>query len=130
MLGLPYSLLKAAPPSGPSIMILNALQMRSGVPTSSSHGWVKPGIRRLDTVKPMQPALGREPVPHAPSSRISPPEPVEAPGYGDTAVGWLWVSTLHTMWMGSCCVRYAWPAPASGRKAPPGYPVRMAPLSL
>jgi hypothetical protein len=29
-----------------------------------------------------------------PSSRISPPEPVAAPGLGAIAVGWLWVSTF------------------------------------
>ena len=35
-----------------------------------------------------------EPRPVAPSSRISPPEPVAAPGNGEIAVGWLWVSTF------------------------------------
>ena len=47
------------------------------------------------------PALGFEPRPVAPSSRISPPEPVAAPAYGAIAVGWLWVSTFIRMWIGS-----------------------------
>jgi len=38
--------------------------------------------------------LGLPPRPVAPSSRISPPLPVLAPGNGAIAVGWLWVSTL------------------------------------
>ena len=46
-----------------------------------------PGIRRAETVKPVKPALGLAPRPVAPSSRISPPEPVEAPGNGEIAVG-------------------------------------------
>jgi magnesium-transporting ATPase (P-type) len=37
----------------------------------------------------------------APSSRISPPVPVAAPGNGAMAVGWLCVSTLMTVWIGS-----------------------------
>ena len=36
--------------------------------------------RRSDTENPHRPAFGLEPRPVAPSSRISPPEPVEAPG--------------------------------------------------
>ena len=40
-------------------------------------------MRRLDTEKPTRPALGLAPRPVAPSSRISPPEPVAAPGRGD-----------------------------------------------
>ncbi len=54
-------------------------------------------MRRFDTEKPQIPALGFEPDPVAPSSRISPPEPVAAPGYGEIAVGWLWVSTFMRM---------------------------------
>ena len=42
----------------------------------------------------MTPALLRAPRPVAASSRISPPEPVAAPGKGEIAVGWLWVSTF------------------------------------
>ena len=45
-------------------------------------------------MKPVRPALGLEPRPVAPSSRISPPAPVAAPGNGEIAVGWLWVSTF------------------------------------
>ena len=61
--------------------------MRCGLPYSNSHGCSAPGIRKLDTVKPTKPALGFEPRPVAPSSRISPPEPVAAPGKGEIAVG-------------------------------------------
>ncbi len=52
------------------------------------------GQCKLDTVKPVSPALGAEPRPVAPSSRISPPAPVAAPSKGLIAVGWLWVSTF------------------------------------
>jgi hypothetical protein len=41
-----------------------------------------PGRCRLLTEKPVSPALGRAPRPVAPSSRISPPAPVAAPGKG------------------------------------------------
>ncbi len=75
--------------------------MRPGRPWSFSQGCSKPGMFRLDTVKPHSPALGLEPWPTAPSSRISPPEPVAAPGKGAMAVGWLWVSTFIRMWVGS-----------------------------
>ena len=51
-------------------------------------------MRRFDTVKPTSPALGLAPTPVAPSSRISPPDPVAAPGNGAIAVGWLCVSTF------------------------------------
>ena len=87
--GRPNSLLNAAPPSGPSVMMSSAVTMRSGLPKSSSHGCSKPGIRRLETEKPTRPAFGFAPRPVAPSSRISPPEPVAAPGHGEIAVGWL-----------------------------------------
>ena len=59
------------------------------------------GMRRLETEKPVRPAFGLAPRPVAPSSRISPPEPVAAPGKGEMAVGWLWVSTFIRMWMSS-----------------------------
>ena len=59
-------------------------------------------MRRSDTVKPTSPAFGFAPRPVAPSSRISPPEPVAAPGNGEIAVGWLCVSTLPRM-----CARLA-----------------------
>ena len=51
-------------------------------------------MRRLETLYPTKPILGFAPLPVAPSSLISPPDPVDAPGYGEIAVGWLWVSTL------------------------------------
>ena len=53
----------------------------------SSHGCANPGMRRCDVVNPVSPAFGRAPIPVAPSSRISPPEPVAAPGNGAIAVG-------------------------------------------
>ena len=53
--------------------------MRSGFPYFDSQGCSKPGIFRSETVKPIKPAFGLEPLPVAPSSRISPPEPVAAP---------------------------------------------------
>ena len=84
-------------------MISSALAMRSGLPWSFSQGGPRPGSRRFDTENPVSPALGRAPRPVAPSSRISPPEPVAAPGNGEIAVGWLWVSTFITMCIGSAC---------------------------
>jgi hypothetical protein len=80
MLGRPNSLLKAAPPMGPSSMMSSAEAMRAGLPKSFSQGRTASGRRRLETEKPVNPALGLEPRPVAPSSRISPPEPVAAPG--------------------------------------------------
>ena len=52
------------------------------------------GVYSFETVKPVKPAFGEEPRPVAPSSRISPPAPVAAPGNGAIAVGWLCVSTF------------------------------------
>ena len=75
--------------------------MRDGLPTLCSQGWMKSGISRCDTEKPTSPALGLAPRPVAPSSRISPPEPVAAPGNGEIAVGWLCVSTFIRMSIGS-----------------------------
>src|SRR3982751_4703846 len=95
--GRPNSLLNAAPPIGPSNMICSADAIRPGllqfpVPpspecTPGSQGWVNPEILRLETEKPLSPALGFAPRPVAPSSRISPPTPVAAPGKGEIAVG-------------------------------------------
>ncbi len=82
-------------------MISSGEAMRSGLPNSTSHGRTAPGMRRFDTEKPTRPALGLAPRPVAPSSRISPPEPVAAPGNGAMAVGWLCVSTFIRMWIGS-----------------------------
>ena len=48
---------------------------------------IKVGILKFDTENPLNPALGFAPIPVAPSSRISPPEPVAAPGKGAIAVG-------------------------------------------
>ena len=79
----------------------SAETMRSGLPRSCSQGCTDPGMRRFDTEKPTRPALGFEPRPVAPSSRISPPEPVAAPGNGEIAVGWLCVSTFIRMSIGS-----------------------------
>ena len=60
--------------------------MRPGLPGSSSQGLRAPGISRFETLKPVRPALGLPPRPVAPSSRISPPEPVAAPAV-DRPVG-------------------------------------------
>ena len=68
-------------------MISSAVTIRSGLPKSVSHGCSKPGTRKFDTENPTKPALGLPPIPVAPSSRISPPEPVAAPGHGEIAVG-------------------------------------------
>ncbi len=65
------------------------------------------GRCRFETAKPVRPALGAEPRPVAPSSRISPPAPVAAPGKGLIAVGWLWVSTFINTWTSSGCSTYA-----------------------
>ena len=59
-----------------------------------SHGCGSVGMRRCETENPVRPAFGLPPRPVAPSSRISPPAPVLAPGKGEIAVGWLCVSTL------------------------------------
>ena len=79
-------------------MICSGETMRSGLPYACSHGCASPGTLRFDTLKPTRPAFGRAPRPVAPSSRISPPAPVEAPGNGEMAVGWLCVSTFISTW--------------------------------
>jgi hypothetical protein len=84
-------------------MIWSAEAIRSGFPNSCSHGCASPGMRRCETVKPVSPAFGFAPMPVAPSSRISPPEPVAAPGNGAIAVGWLCVSTFISVQVGSSC---------------------------
>ena len=69
-------------------MICKGVAIRSGFPYFSlSQGKSVPGIFKLETEKPVKPALGRPPTPVAPSSRISPPAPVAAPGNGAIAVG-------------------------------------------
>ncbi len=76
-------------------MICSALAMCAGLPMGSrSQGSSVSGRCRLHTEKPVSPALGLAPRPVAPSSRISPPAPVAAPGNGEIAVGWLCVSTF------------------------------------
>jgi hypothetical protein len=84
-------------------MISNALAKRGGSGRSFSHGRGRPGMRRCETEKPVNPAFGLPPRPVAPSSRISPPAPVDAPGYGEIAVGWLCVSTLIAYGVSSRC---------------------------
>ena len=42
-------------------MISSAEAMRSGLPKSASHGCTKPGMRKLDTEKPVRPAFGLAP---------------------------------------------------------------------
>jgi phosphoribosylformylglycinamidine synthase len=82
-------------PYGKPERIASALAMWPGFPYGSrSHGSSVPGRCRLETAKPVRPAFGRAPRPVAPSSRISPPAPVAAPGNGEIAVGWLCVSTF------------------------------------
>ena len=87
-------------------------------------------MRRCDTLKPHRPAFGLPPRPVAPSSRISPPAPVEAPGNGEIAVGWLWVSTLMQNALSVCAsARYS-PLAGSGRKRRDAKPSTTAALSL
>jgi hypothetical protein len=129
MPGRPNSLLNAAAPIGPSSMMLSAEAIRAGRPWSTSQSCTEPGILRFDTVKPTRPALGLAPRPVAPSSRISPPEPVAAPGKGEIAVGWLCVSTLSTMSTGSQLQPYSPPAGDAKKRAASG-PANTAALSL
>ena len=56
---------------------------------------------KFDTENPVNPALGFDPEPVAPSSRISPPAPVAAPAKGEIAVGWLCVSTFISVCVNS-----------------------------
>ena len=62
--------------------------MRSGLPRFLfSQFCLNSGIFKLDTENPAKPAFGFDPLPVAPSSLISPPDPVAAPANGDMAVG-------------------------------------------
>ena len=79
-------------------MIASGDAIRSGRDSGPSHGRSNPGMRRFDTENPHSPAFGFDPRPVAPSSRISPPDPVAAPGNGEIAVGWLCVSTFISVW--------------------------------
>jgi len=90
MAGRPNSLLKAAPPSGPSITDVEGGDDAARVfhfpfPTAGSHPVAKIGYGEAGEGRPWV----WRPRPVAPSSRISPPEPVAAPGKGEMAVGWL-----------------------------------------
>ena len=85
----------------------------------------------METAKPVSPALGADPRPVAPSSRISPPAPVAAPGNGEIAVGWLWVSTF----MSTCAVagRGSYrpgPSCAAGSQRRTSWPAMIDALSL
>ena len=98
--------------------------MCSGLPTASfSHGSFVPGRFRFETWKPVRPAFGLEPRPVAPSSRISPPAPVEAPGNGEMAVGWLCVSTFISTCAVSArapyCGALVWPCGSQRSTGPP-----------
>ena len=104
--GRPNSLLKAAAPSGASSIMSRAEAICDGLPMLASQGCTKSGMRRSEVMKPARPAFGLDPRPVAPSSLISPPDPVAAPGYGDTAVGWLCVSTLIRMSIASSTAVY------------------------
>ena len=78
--GRPNSLLNAAAPIGASIIIFNGDAILSGFLSSPSQLLGSSGILRLETLKPTNPIFGFAPLPVAPSSLISPPEPVAAPG--------------------------------------------------
>ena len=87
MLGRPNSLLNAAAPIGPSIIICRGEAILEGIRGAFSQARGKSANLRLETLKPTNPILGFAPEPVAPSSLISPPEPVAAPGKGEIAVG-------------------------------------------
>ena len=82
---------------GASNIICRGLAILPGVLSSISQDSRKLGILRFETENPDKPALGLAPTPVAPSSLISPPEPVAAPEKGEIAVGWLCVSTFITI---------------------------------
>ena len=85
--GRPNSLLNAAAPIGPSIIMLRAEAIRSGFDDCISQDAASSDNKRFDTENPARPAFVRAPRPTAASSRISPPAPVAAPGNGAIAVG-------------------------------------------
>ena len=87
MFGLPNSLLKDAAPTGPSIIISKGEAILLGLFSLPSQDSIWLGILKCETEKPHKPAFGFAPLPVAPSSLISPPEPVAAPGNGAMAVG-------------------------------------------
>src|SRR3546814_4072009 len=115
-------LLNPAAPSGPASMISSAGAMRGFSARGCSQGCGSAGMRRCETENPHSPALGLPPRPVAPSSRISPPAPVDAPAHGELAVGWLWVSALLQNALSRVDpARYAFVC-GSGRKRLAGYP--------
>jgi len=84
-IGATKLIVERAPPSGPSSIFEgagNAPVCRDRFPTAA-----RAGDAQIRNEKPVMPAFGFEPVPVAPSSRISPPAPVAAPGNGEIAVG-------------------------------------------
>ena len=68
-------------------MMLRGDAILSGLDSDCSQSLSRLGILRFETLKPTNPIFGFAPLPVAPSSLISPPEPVAAPGKGDIAVG-------------------------------------------
>ena len=64
---------------GASIIISKGEAILSGLCSSPSQLLLRFGILKLDTLNPTNPILGFAPLPVAPSSLISPPEPVAAP---------------------------------------------------
>ena len=68
-------------------MISRGEAILSGLHSSPSHGLCSSGNLRFETLNPTKPIFGFAPLPVAPSSLISPPEPVAAPGKGEIAVG-------------------------------------------
>ena len=80
-------MLNAAAPIGPSVMIWSGEAILEGLYERPSQARGKSFNLRLETLKPTNPILGFAPEPVAPSSLISPPDPVAAPGNGEMAVG-------------------------------------------
>ena len=79
-------MLNAAAPIGPSIIICFGDAILSGK-GAFCLGMLPSSRLRFDTLNPTRPVFGLAPEPVAPSSLISPPEPVAAPGKGEIAVG-------------------------------------------
>ena len=65
---------------GASSIISKGVAILSGECSTSSQPLNKLGILKFETLYPTKPILGLAPLPVAPSSLISPPEPVAAPG--------------------------------------------------
>ncbi len=88
-IGYPVAVLVVGPTAGIALalnmLIENLLVIPTALVLAELGRQAKGGV--WETVKPVSPAFGRAPLPVAPSSRISPPEPVAAPGKGEIAVG-------------------------------------------